>query len=386
MNKVIHIFSKILLQAIIRLNYGNGSTIPGHFALYLNKNILKWYFKKIKKGVVLVTGTNGKTTTTHIIKKGLIGLGQKVIFSNNGANLENGIVSSFVKALPYFSNGNYDYGVFEVDELNLQIILKNVTPKSIIFLNLSRDQLDRYAELDHILSSWQESISNLTNTDIYVYNKDPYLQKLKGKNIKTFSKNANLVSLIKGDFNNINLSASYKVLLSFFPKEKKKITNLIKNFTPVFGRGEKFRYNNNEITLLLNKNPESFNENLKLLTNLSTTYPQKNNIVAIGLNNNIADGKDISWIYDVKTVLIQNLDKNISKWVCLGGRYLDIANRLKYAGIKENKIVLVESFFKFKEYINGTQNKNYWVLPTYTSMLRIRSVFGNSSLGKSINA
>ena len=386
MNKLIHIICKLLLKTIQKLEYGNGSTIPGHIALFLNKNILRWYSNKLKKGVILVTGTNGKTTTSHLIKEGLVGFGQNVVFSSTGANLENGVISSFVNSIPFFSNKAFDYGVFEVDELNLKLITNKIQPKVIVFLNLSRDQLDRYAELEVIFNSWQDSIKDLNNTNIYIYKKDKNLQKLVGKHIKKFNKETNLFSNIKGDFNNINLSASFSVLSTLFPDNEEKIKNILENFSPVFGRGEKFIYNDNKITSLLNKNPASFNENLKLVTDLSPTYPQVNNIVVIGLNNNIADGKDISWIYDVRSDLILELDKNIDMWICLGGRYIDMANRLKYAGIKQNKIVLLEDFNKLKNYINDITGKNIWILPTYTSMLTMCSIFNQSILGRSIKA
>ncbi len=386
MNRIIHIITKILRILILKTNYGDGSTIPGHISIYLNSMILSWYVKKIKVGVILVTGTNGKTTTSHLIKDGLIGLDQKVIFSETGANLENGIVSSFIKNIPFFSNCNLDFGVFEVDELNLKIILDKITPKAIVFLNLSRDQLDRYAELEVIFNSWQNSIKNLESTEIFIYKDDKYLSKLEYENIQTFTKDVILDSKIKGDFNVINTNASFSVLSWLFPGQNEKVKNILNNFNPVFGRGEKFIYNNNEITFLLNKNPESFNQNLKLVTDLSPTYPQENNLVVVGLNNNIADGKDISWIYDVSSELILDLDKNVSKWVCLGTRYIDIALRLKYAGIKEDKIDIITSFVKFKNYTDSVTNKHIWVLPTYTSMLTMRSIFNESRLGKSIKA
>jgi len=386
MNRLIHIFLKILQLIIKKINYGNGSTIPGHIAIKLNKNILKWYTNKLNNGVILITGTNGKTTTSHLIKNGIDSFEKKVIFSSTGANLENGIVSSFIDSIPYFSKGNNDYGVFEVDELNLKILLNNISPLSIVFLNLSRDQLDRYAELEVILNSWQTSLEKLTNTNIFIYKEDLLLNKLVFDKIIYFSNELKFTSFLKGSFNEININASYKVLESLFPKNQDKIKKVLESFKPVFGRGEKFIYNNNEITFLLNKNPSSFNENLKLVIDLSATYPHNNNIVVVGLNNNIADGKDISWIYDVQENLLTNLDKNIDSWVCLGNRYIDIATRLKYAGIKEEKTVLIDSFLKFKSFMDGFEGKNIWVLPTYTSMLTMRSIFNESNLGKSIKA
>jgi lipid II isoglutaminyl synthase (glutamine-hydrolysing) len=386
MNRLIHIFLKLLQLFIKNIKYGNGSTIPGHIALKLNKNILKWYTNKLNNGVILITGTNGKTTTSHLIKEGVVSFGKKVIFSSTGANLENGIVSSFIDSVPYFSKGNNDYGVFEVDELNLKILLNNIKPLSIVFLNLSRDQLDRYAELEVILNSWQTSLEKLTNTNIFIYKEDVLLNKLKLGKITYFSDEIKFNSNIKGKFNEINLNASYKVLERLFPKNHNKIIKVLEGFKPVFGRGEKFIYNNNEITFLLNKNPASFNENLKLIIDLSPTYPQEDNLVVVALNNNIADGKDVSWIYDVQVGLILELDKNISSWVCLGNRYIDIATRLKYAGVKEEKIVLIGSLIEYKSYLDSFEKKHIWVLPTYTSMLTMRSIFNESNLGKSIKA
>jgi len=386
MNLILHIITKQIIFLINLLKIGNGSTIPGHILLTLNKDIFNWYAKKLNKGVVLVLGTNGKTTTTGLITHTLQNCGFKVITNNTGANLENGIISAFLSKFNLFTTNEYDYGVFEVDELNLEIIINKTKPLSIVFLNLTRDQLDRYAETDVIFNSWQRSIVKTETSKIFIYEKDETIINLSGKNIKLFKTENIFTPKLSGEFNKINLSAALNVCEYLIGEgERDKIIKHLNTFVPVFGRGETIDVLGNKVTILLNKNPESFNSNLQLVSELSLSYPQEKNKVVIGLNDNIADGKDTSWIYDVKPELFLLVSKTIDSFMVIGTRQLDIASRIKYSGINETQIEQLGGFENLLSYIKSQRGLNIYILPTYTAMLQIRSVLTNSKLGRSIN-
>ncbi|MDZ5001080.1 DUF1727 domain-containing protein, partial [Clostridium perfringens] len=119
-----------------------GTTFPGKVALKIDKNILS----KVSKGykVVLITGTNGKTTTTSMIYNIIKESGNKVITNNTGANLFSGIVTTFIDNYKFFSKVENSYAVIEVDEANLKYVTEYISPEIITVTNLFRDQLDRY--------------------------------------------------------------------------------------------------------------------------------------------------------------------------------------------------------------------------------------------------
>ncbi len=163
------VFSKIVGSFIQWLRLGAGGTWPGEIALQLNPTILQELFPKIRKGIIIVAGTNGKTTTSLMIKKILEENGEKVIHNGSGANLVNGVVSAFIQEASWTGEINADYGVFEVDENSLPQIASSVKRQAsskkqklaIVLLNLFRDQLDRYGEVDVIAEKWEKALSTL---------------------------------------------------------------------------------------------------------------------------------------------------------------------------------------------------------------------------------
>jgi len=145
-------------------NLGSGSTWPGHIALSVNKNFIKDLIKKNKNlKIILIAGTNGKTTTSKLIRTILEKNGEKVFQNESGANLLNGIASTLLLHSNRVCMLNYDFAIFEIDENTLSLILKELTPNTIILLDLFRDQLDRYGEVDTIARKWQEALSDLVS-------------------------------------------------------------------------------------------------------------------------------------------------------------------------------------------------------------------------------
>jgi len=163
------------------LRVGAGATWPGEVALTLSPDILKPLAIQFRHGVILVAGTNGKTTTALMMKTILHYEELKVISNNSGANLLNGLVSACVKQSSVSGEIFADWGVFEVDENSLPIILKYVTPKFIILLNLFRDQLDRYGEVDVIAEKWNKAVNLLGDDTTLICNADDPLIAFIGK-------------------------------------------------------------------------------------------------------------------------------------------------------------------------------------------------------------
>src|SRR3989344_4493112 len=146
---------KIVSKTSKFLKHGSGSTWPGHIAIETTKNFIKEILQKnLHLKIILIAGTNGKTTTGKLIQTVLEYNGEKVFQNESGANLLNGIASTLIQHSNINGHIAYDYAIFEVDENMLLLTLKQITPSYLILLNLFRDQLDRYGEVDTIVKKW----------------------------------------------------------------------------------------------------------------------------------------------------------------------------------------------------------------------------------------
>lgn len=127
---------------------GAGHALPGKIAGRLDPLLAGRLGSRLPGGVILVTGTNGKTTTTMLLAAGLSAAGQSVLTNPTGSNLRQGILSALLASCDSRGNVAGTIGVFEVDELTLPLVVAQVRPRLVVVLNLFRDQLDRHAELE----------------------------------------------------------------------------------------------------------------------------------------------------------------------------------------------------------------------------------------------
>ncbi len=143
--------------------------------------------------LILIAGTNGKTTTSSLIRTALEAKGKRVIHNESGANLLNGIASTLIINTNLLGKLNQDYAIFEVDENTLPLILKEIKPDYLLLLNLFRDQLDRYGEVDAIAKKWQTALKILSrNTTVILNADDPriaFLANSTNAQIKYFGLN-----------------------------------------------------------------------------------------------------------------------------------------------------------------------------------------------------
>ena len=176
MNILLIFFGKILSKVINLLNLGSGETWPGHIALLVNKNFVRETLKNSKPKIILVAGTNGKTTTSKLIQTILSKNERKIMQNTSGANLLNGIASALILHSNILEKFNYDFAIFEVDENTLPLALKEFTPDFIVLLNLFRDQLDRYGEINTIALKWMAAIEKLPHSTKLILNaNDPQI-------------------------------------------------------------------------------------------------------------------------------------------------------------------------------------------------------------------
>ncbi len=130
------------------LGRGGGQALPGVVAERMDSQLIARLAGNLPQGSILVTGTNGKTTSTKLLAAILEAHGERVLTNSTGSNLKRGITSALIRAARLDGQFNQTIGLFEVDEANLRLIAPSIQPRLIVVLNLFRDQLDRYGELD----------------------------------------------------------------------------------------------------------------------------------------------------------------------------------------------------------------------------------------------
>lgn len=462
------IISKLTISALHLLKRG-GTTLPGKVAFKLYPGILKSMAKNFE--IIMVTGTNGKTTTTRIVEEILKNNNVDYITNKSGANLLSGITTLFIQAVTISGKPKYKVALIESDEAAFNQVTKHITPKAVIVTNFFRDQLDRYGELYSTLNAVKSGLERVgdnttlilnaddsmcaslgmnSNKPVYYYgiNKDAYEGNSENTNsdamfcisCKTkyeytnhiyghlggfycpncgykrpdanlecveiqeagssystikckctsslfseennLSKENNLSSdkLEETEFvTRINLPGLYNVYNAMAAAtcglvlnyNLETISKALQSFESGFGRMESINVMDKTIKLILVKNPTGFNQVLSFLA----LENQPLNISFL-INDNLADGTDISWLWDVDFEQLNNVADKIDSLVTSGVRGEDMAVRLKYSGIDTSKIRIIKDYHMLiDEGLKRTPSGGcFYILPTYTAMLDIRSI------------
>ncbi len=429
----------ILVKFTLKLFGKDATSAPGKIAIKICPSIIKEIDKKSKLKI-LISGTNGKTTTNNIINW-LIS-GDKVVLSNlKGSNMANGIVSAFINNL----RSSYDIACFEVDEGSLPVVTRYLKPDIFVTTNVFRDQLDRYGELDRV----KELILSHIGQALAIINADdPNLASFSGEKKVFYSVDENLLSRktnvtldsrfcplcnakleylfynvghlgkyeclmcgyknpesrfvitniredsagfvfdfvdrerdihienikwkIGGVYNLYNVCAAISVAM-LIGVEEKRIKERIETFENKLGRLEKKEVDSKKVIISLVKNPIGMSETLSVISN----DPDPKAIVFI-LNDNAADGKDISWIWDADFDILCRI-KNIKALYFGGKRKEDMALRVKYS---EYMLANFE-FIDYKEELDKVFEQNdiqkVYILPTYTALFEVKKIVDSLS-------
>ena len=151
---------------------GGGTTLPGDVARVIDRDILRKLSQDLKFGSIVITGTNGKTTTARLISWLLEGAGHRVVSNRSGANLIFGVTAATLESANGSGRLRADWGVFEIDEASLPKAIEEIQPKAALVLNLFRDQLDRYGELESIAKKIEAALANLPAGSTSLLNAD----------------------------------------------------------------------------------------------------------------------------------------------------------------------------------------------------------------------
>jgi UDP-N-acetylmuramyl tripeptide synthase len=151
---------------------GGGTTLPGDVARAIDPEVLTKLSRDLTNGSIVITGTNGKTTTARLISWLLEGAGNQVVANRAGANLIFGATAAAVNQAGTDGKLKADWGVFEIDEASLPKAVEEIQPKATLVLNLFRDQLDRYGELETIAKKIEKALSTMSAGATAILNAD----------------------------------------------------------------------------------------------------------------------------------------------------------------------------------------------------------------------
>src|SRR5919205_1363114 len=144
-----------------RLGRGGGTVIAGHLVPRLAPGALREVTESLPNGSIVVSGTNGKTTTTRLLSHVLRGAGMRPIHNRAGANLLSGLFTAIAQGTDWQARPRGDVGLFEVDEATVPGALHHIRPRVLLLHNIFRDQLDRYGEVHFVASLWRAALARL---------------------------------------------------------------------------------------------------------------------------------------------------------------------------------------------------------------------------------
>ena len=453
MNRI-RIFFAVLVcklsRALIRLLGRGGTAFPGRMALKICPDVLGALSEGVR--IILITGTNGKTTSARMIEQAFIDQKRSYFSNKSGANLISGITAEFAMNSSLTGHCRKEYAVIECDEAASKTVLKYLKPEVIVATNVFRDQLDRYGEITHTLNNIIEGISHspesllCLNADCsliasipehvpnpvvffginvplddgdsrelsdashcihckteYEYDYHTYghlggfrcpkcgysrpLPQYAVTEISALDVDSSSVSMdLNGRdlFLHINLPAVYNIYnaagaaaaLDAFGFQRAEIASALASFDCGFGRMEKFDLEGRPGRMMLVKNPAGCNQVMRYLAAL----PDKAMFV-VCLNDNDADGTDISWIWDADFECLSTMGDRLDQVLVSGIRAEDMFLRLKYAGVPEERMTVLHDYNVLIDRMCRSEHRVF-IMPTYTAMLDLRSLLQKRLGGK----
>ena len=412
---VFSVLAKTLSWGSRLTGQGSGTSISGYMVERYAKSILSHLKGKYEK-VIYVTGTNGKTTTTTTLYKMLRAQGLSVCTNLGGANIFRGISGAILKDLDNTGRPKSRILLMEVEEATLPHIMQYIPASDLILLNVFRDQLDVYGELDTTVRYFsqaltlasnvhvwingddallmqsitrfagQSTVFTTKNADVSIYERIKSSQKRKSDVIITYEKNVlslktgrtKILSLLRPNLEAYNIQniAVAALIAKDCGTTSLQIQEALNTFHGVFGRGEKITIGASTLWLYLIKNPAGTQSVLTELTTRTTSFE-----LVFAINDSIADGKDVSWLWDVpfETLLPRLI---VTQYAVLGTRRLDMLLRLKHAHVAHDLNTQIDdiSMLQFIEGVAAnSENRQIVVLATYTAMCQFRTLLGTKT-------
>jgi UDP-N-acetylmuramyl tripeptide synthase len=440
---------------------GGGTSLPGKLLLRLAPDAVTVLGRRLTRGSVIVSATNGKTTTAGMIASVLARAGIAAVHNRSGANMPSGVATALLERSRAGRLKGVELGLFEVDEAWLETLVSQLDPHTVVLGNLFRDQLDRYGELERLADDWatvarrSEKTTLVLNADdplvadvgrtdagerphtvyfgvddhshalpelehafdakhcrrcgaAYTY-KRAYLghlgdyscpqcgnarpapdvaatqitfEGMSGSRVvmATSEGTVEFSLALPGLYNVYNALAASACCLSL-GVSLDTVKHGLESFAAAFGRAERLEIGSRSLSILLIKNPAGANEVFRTLVATAGRPETDGGLdLLIALNDGIADGRDISWIWDAD---FEILSSNVERVVCAGTRAPELALRLKYAGIGPERIEVVEPIPEaFKRAVEADAGRPLYALPTYTALLELRELLADQGYAR----
>ncbi len=423
---------------------GGGTTIPGKLLWKLDPGAIDALAARLPRGTVVVSATNGKTTTTAMVAE-ILGSEIRLAWNRSGANLLSGVASALLIAR------DAELGLLEVDEAALPEAARRVQPRALLLGNLFRDQLDRYGELEHVAEAWRQTVRALPHSTTLVVNGDdpqvgnlgrdresaiayglddprharPTLQHAADSRycivcgtpyefaaayvghlgdyrcpacghsrpeLQVVAREIELRGLESAAFELVTPAGSVRIelrlpglynvynavgaaaLAQALGAGLDEIKVGLKRFAAAFGRFERIASGDKSILVLLIKNPAGANEVVRTLEDGGVP-----SVLLLALNDAIADGKDVSWIWDVD---LEPLLATTERVIVSGDRAAELGLRCTYGGLEEHALELEPDLERALDRgLELTQSGGELVvLPTYTAMLALQRIVAERGL------
>ncbi|OLO92308.1 Mur ligase [Actinomyces naeslundii] len=412
------------LAARVRGGGSGGTAFPGLVMERTDPGFLERTLSRLPRGVIVVSGTNGKTTTTKMVVQLLREQGLKVFTNRTGSNFVRGVLAALLTEVDAAGNLDADIAVLELDEAHAVHFVAQVRPRACLLLNVMRDQLDRFGEIDYT-ASLLHSIAKATSDVVVLNGDDPrlaapaFLEDVTAR-VVSFGAGEDLRSLflsdddlrtglasprdrgegpgprvtleaingqratvrvdgashevdfaIPGVHNLINACAALGVVLEVLGEDA-DLPGLLATLGTVqaaFGRGEVLTLDGRPVQLSLVKNPAGFR--MGLLS--AAAQAQAGEVVVVAINDEYADGRDMSWLWDVDFAALRA--NGVA--VVTGVRAWDMALRLRYDDVEVTDVEPdLRKAVALMRRAATDADRPMRIFTTYTAMLALRSILG----------
>ena len=412
------------LAARMRGGGSGGPAFPGLVMERTDPGFLERTLSRLPRGVIVVSGTNGKTTTSKMVVQLLREQGLKVFTNRTGSNFVRGVLAALLTEVDAAGNLDADIAVLELDEAHAVHFVAQVRPRACLLLNVMRDQLDRFGEIDYT-ASLLHSIAKATSDVVVLNGDDPrlaapaFLEDVTAR-VVSFGAGEDLRSLflsdddlrtglasprdrgegpgprvtleaingqratvrvdgashevdfaIPGVHNLLNACAALGVVLEVLGEDA-DLPGLLATLGTVqaaFGRGEVLTLDGHPVQLSLVKNPAGFR--MGLLS--AAAQAQAGEVVVVAINDEYADGRDMSWLWDVDFAALRA--NGVA--VVTGVRAWDMALRLRYDDVEVTDVEPdLRKAVALMRRAATDADRPMRIFTTYTAMLALRSILG----------
>jgi UDP-N-acetylmuramyl tripeptide synthase len=426
--------------ALSRRTGRGGTSLPGRLLMRLEPGAIGRLAAGLPQGSVVISATNGKTTTAAMVAAVLERTGRRLVHNRAGANMAGGVASALLD-----TRGPADLGLFEVDEFWLGQVAAELHPRALLLANLFRDQLDRYGELETIADRWAEVvagqegrlvlnaddplIADLASEAIFFGVEDTGMA-LPGMQHASDSKHCRRCgapyvydAVLLGHLGHyhcpngdstrptpaiaaedVDLDGVRAARFTLRTPEGSVRLELplpglynVYNALAAAALCTALEVPLADIAAGLRAVAPAFGRaeivdvggrpmTLLLVKNpaganevLRTLTLEGGELDLLGvLNDRTADGRDVSWVWDADFEVIAPRVRHV---VCSGTRAAELAVRLKYAGVDPSRIAVVDDLARAVEAARAAGDGPLYALPTYTAMLDLRRVLSGSALG-----